>query len=336
MNNFSSSLIAVILFILLNPTYKLFRFPMRVNKNTLIFYHAILFFILFYLANILFDKPRLIQGFEVGTTTPASVAGTPTSSITNPGVTIAPKSLMFQIKADGNSVPTKDMTGNYQITANDYVDGGGNHTAVATYNDPVRGNVLFLAHNYLVLNANTPSSCTRTFWVNIIPPQDKNNSFFVPYSSFVMSSQKWSLVLSGNSQNADDFKTFNVASLPCSLEGNSAGSFDISKMISSEQTRYPGKWYFVASVVTPLHHALYMYTAADGSSSGETPAPNTEGGLIGTNNNMFNCFSGDNGPVLIGARNNVANFGGYLDDIRQYNYALSEEEIVKLYNSTKK
>jgi Concanavalin A-like lectin/glucanases superfamily len=331
----ASSLIAVILFIALNPNSRFFKYPIRIGKHIL-YYNAILFFVIFYLANSLLYG-RGYEGFaDKSSTTPGStitVAAAPSTITVSPSNAPSQggggaKTMMFQIKANGNSVPTQDSTGNYQITASDYVDGGGNHTAVKTYNDPTRGPVLFLAHNYLTLNAPTPSSCTRTFWVNIIPPQDPENSFFVPYSSFVMSSQSWSLVLSGNSQNAVDFKKFNVASLPCSLNADTTDkSFDISKMISSEQTRLPGTWYFVACVVTPLHHALYMYTQGANAS---------DGGLVGTNNNMFNCFNGDNGPVLIGARNNVSNFGGYLDDIRQYSYALSEAEIVDIFNNTKK
>lgn len=326
----ASSLIAVILFIGLNPSLRLFKYPIRIGKHIL-YYNAILFFILFYLANSLLYGARTYrwgyEGFADGsTTTPKTMVAIATPSNAPPQS--GEKTMMFQIKVNGNTVPTKDVTGKYSITTTDYVDGGGNHTAVSTYNDPIRGPVLFLAHNYLKLDAPTPSSCTRTFWVNIIPPQDPENSFFVPYSSFVMSSQSWSLVLSGNSQNAANFKKFNVASLPCSLNSDTTDkSFDISKMISSEQTRLPGIWYFVACVVTPLHHALYIYSSNNS---------NPDGGLIGTNNNMFNCFNGDNGPVLIGARNNVSNFGGYLDDIRQYNYALSETEIIDIFNKTKK
>ena len=204
----------------------------------------------------------------------------------------------FRVKSLVNSVPTFDTSGTYAIT----------NSSVAMTADPARGWVFNLTGaNYLSIagaTGLTGAYCTRTFWVKF--PGNTTNSY-----SWVFSSGAWPIYYNSNN-------TALTVGLGGTIGYGTGGSY-------SRDPIYEGSgWVFYAFTATPTAQTIYV-------NGGLTPV-NVQP-VTGT------AWSADATAIYFGALAGTPgvapyNFTGQLDDMRQYNYVLTPQQIQQIYNAT--
>lgn len=208
----------------------------------------------------------------------------------------------FRVKATSTTVPTKDATGNYTLTTSTF--GSGMSTVSVVY-DNVRGYVLSFScntsanNNYMyVQSANTmvtPGS-TRTFWVKLLSNSSSGNFF---------SSTSFSIGHQGTLNNI--FITYN-------------------NNVSQQAYGYTllNQWVFIAVTITSTNISVYL-------NDNSTPVINYTGTFLSETTNVpyFGAY------YITGLGGMTGNgFTGYLDDMRQYPYVLTTQQILQIYNST--
>ncbi len=105
-----------------------------------------------------------------------------------------------------------------------------------------------------------------------------------------------------------------------SWDGARTAGVDLCADLVAHTSVNDGKWHHVSGVYDGRRINLYV----DGERDAALPTL------------VFPSISTPTGPVLIGKRAGLPReWNGLIDDVRIYNRAMSEEEIVELYNSTK-
>ncbi len=196
---------------------------------------------------------------------------------------------------------TSDLGNDVSSNNNDASKG----TGVVAYSDGTRGNVAKFtkasAQDYFVTPVNNPTtSFTQAAWVNITDVGG-NHSIFGTASGFSGNSsymyvQGSRVITASNQANAAILKT-------------TLGTI-------SNNT-----WYHIARVYNSTQGKLYIYVNGVLWRVGTVVAP-------ASNRVIFGSY---NQPITFNSSTSTLAMGGYLDNVRQYSRALTEEDIRNIY-----
>jgi len=87
-------------------------------------------------------------------------------------------------------------------------------------------------------------------------------------------------------------------------------------VVAKEQNN-DGKWHHVVGTYDRITTTAKIYI---------------DGVLKNTNNAITTGPTSNTAPLLIGSRSGSNGFGGSVDDVRVYNYALTKEQVANVFN----
>lgn len=169
--------------------------------------------------------------------------------------------------------------------------------SVTVVNDSVRGNVFnFSGSNALTITATTPITASRTLWIKTVNPTANG-------SGNVFSSNKWPIWFGAGPDNRLG-SGVNYGSNPILIDTFNRGI----------------GWVFYAIVINGTTHSIYV-------NGNVNPVLSQSANIVV-----------DTSVIGFGQHTSYDNYRytGLLDDMRQYNYALTSQQINQIYNATLK